>query len=145
MVHRAHGVVVIARRLGGDVETFCVVEQYRYPLGARRWEFPAGTTDTRDTDPVEAARRELREETGLVASAVQTLAVLDVAPGFTAQRTTIVLAEDLVDGEHDRDCTEADLTWTWWTRAEIVTAITDGRMVDAQSVAGWGVLLCRGM
>lgn len=145
VVHRAPGVVVIARRVVDDVEVFCVVEQYRYPVGARRWEFPAGTADPDDTDARDAARRELREETGLVASTLLELAVLDVAPGFTAQQTTIVLAEDLVDGEHERDATETDMMRAWWTRDEILRAIADGRMVDAQSVAGWGVLLCHGL
>ena len=145
VVHRAPGVVVIARRVVDHVDSYCVVEQYRYPLGARRWEFPAGTAETVDADPVEAARRELREETGLIASTLRPLAVLDVAPGFTAQRTTIVLAEDLTDGAHRRDITESDMTWAWWSREEVVAAIVGGRMVDAQSIAGWGVLLSLGL
>jgi 8-oxo-dGTP pyrophosphatase MutT (NUDIX family) len=145
VVHRAPGVVVIARRVVDGVDHFCVVEQYRYPLGARRWEFPAGTGDDHDADARAIGRRELREETGLDAGAIRVLAVLDVAPGFTSQRTTIVLAESPRDGVVDRDVTESDMTWTWWTRQEIVDAITGGRFVDAQSVAGWGVLLAHGL
>lgn len=145
VVHRAPGVVVIARRVVDGIEHFCVVEQYRYPLGARRWEFPAGTTDDRDFDAEAAARRELREETGVHADATGVLAVLDVAPGFSSQRTTIVLAEELHDGVADRDVTEADMKWAWWTRHDVGDAIAGGRMVDAQSVAGWGVLLTLGL
>jgi 8-oxo-dGTP pyrophosphatase MutT (NUDIX family) len=145
VVHRPPGVVVIARRRADGVEEFCVVEQYRYPVAARRWEFPAGTTDDVDTDALAAAARELQEETGLVASTLRSLAVLDVAPGFTAQRTTIVLAEDPVAGDHRRDATENDMTWTWWSRDEVVAAITGGHMVDTQSIAGWGVFLTHGL
>ena len=43
-----------------------LVEQYRYPLGLRRWEFPQGTAPDRAELPAaELAARELREETGL--------------------------------------------------------------------------------
>src|ERR1700743_2397675 len=54
--------LVIASR--GD--ELALVEQFRYPIGARSWEFPAGTApDRADCDPAELAVRELREETGL--------------------------------------------------------------------------------
>ncbi|MGZ8180091.1 NUDIX domain-containing protein [Williamsia sp. SKLECPSW1] len=142
VVHRSPGVVVIARRFG-DTESYCVVEQYRYPLAARRWEFPAGTAEVDELDTLAAAARELREETGMVATTVQVLATLDVAPGFTSQRTTIVLADDLAVGTPARDATEADLRWTWWTRDEVTDAIRSGLMVDAQSIAAWGVFLTR--
>ncbi len=49
-----------------DGERFMLVEQFRYPLGLRRWEFPQGTAPQRaDADPIELAARELKEETGL--------------------------------------------------------------------------------
>ncbi|MFD0837654.1 NUDIX domain-containing protein [Williamsia serinedens] len=145
VVHRAPGVVVIARQVIDNEERFCLVEQYRYPLGARRWEFPAGTADIDDADARATGRRELREETGLEAGSTRVLAVLDVAPGFTSQRTTIVLAENLSDGAESRDVTEGDMTWAWWSRQEILDGIVGGRIVDAQSVAGWGVLLALGL
>lgn len=52
-----------------DGDHLHLVEQYRYPVAGRRWEFPAGTTDPgHDLDAAAVAGRELREETGLVAS-----------------------------------------------------------------------------
>lgn len=51
-----------------------LVEQYRYPLRARRWEFPQGTApDRADFDPQRLAARELQEETGLLADTLTPL------------------------------------------------------------------------
>ncbi len=68
-----------------DGDLVHLVEQYRYPVRARRWEFPQGTVpDRADADPVALAARELREETGLVAGQLRLLGMLDVAPGMSA-------------------------------------------------------------
>jgi len=65
-----------------DGDRLHLVEQFRYTLGLRRWEFPQGTAPNRvDTDPLELARRELREETRLRAAALIPLGMLDTAPG----------------------------------------------------------------
>ena len=59
--------LIIAR----DGERFRLVEQFRYPLGLRRWEFPQGTAPGRaHLEPAELAHRELREETGLRADSM---------------------------------------------------------------------------
>ncbi len=48
-----------------------LVEQYRYPIGRRAWEFPQGSWEDRpDADPLALARGELREETGLDAGEI---------------------------------------------------------------------------
>ncbi len=76
VVDRPDYAVVIAV----DGDRLAMVEQYRYPMGARRWEFPMGTTpDQPDIDPRELAARELREETGLTAGSLTVLGRLDVA------------------------------------------------------------------
>ncbi|MET0995302.1 MAG: NUDIX domain-containing protein, partial [Mycobacterium sp.] len=67
--------LVIAR----DCERFRLVEQFRYPLELRRWEFPQGTAPGQeDLEPIELANRELREETGLRAASMELLGTLDV-------------------------------------------------------------------
>jgi len=51
-----------------DADRMRLVEQYRYPLGRRRWEFPQGAAPgLADMEPMTLAARELREETGLTA------------------------------------------------------------------------------
>ena len=85
-----------------DGHRFRLVEQFRYPLGARRWEFPQGNAPgLADTDPSELAERELREETGLSASSFEVLGQLDVAAGMSSQRGWVFLATGIAEGEPD--------------------------------------------
>jgi len=87
-----------------DGDRFCLVEQFRYPLGLRRWEFPQGTApELADVEPAQLAARELREETGLRAGAITALGQLDVAPGMSSQRGWVFLATELSEGDHDRE------------------------------------------
>lgn len=132
--------LVIAR----DGNRVRLVEQFRYPIGLRRWEFPQGTAPgTLDSDapePSELALRELREETGLSAGAVQLLGRLDLAPGMSSQRGWVFLATDLTEGRHDRELEEQDMRSAWFTVEQIDGMIADGVITDAQSIAAWMLL-----
>jgi 8-oxo-dGTP pyrophosphatase MutT (NUDIX family) len=123
-----------------------LVEQYRHPVRARRWEFPAGTQDVgADTDPAGLAARELREETGLTAGRLELLGTLDSSPGTLTQRCAVFLASDLTAGEPDREPEEQDMVSAWFTRAEVEQMIKDGAICDAKSLAAYTlVLLSRG-
>ena len=82
-----------------DGRRFRLVEQFRYPLGARRWEFPQGSAPgLADLEPSELAARELREETGLRATSFEALGLLDVAAGMTSQRGWVFLATGISEG-----------------------------------------------
>jgi 8-oxo-dGTP pyrophosphatase MutT (NUDIX family) len=125
-----------------DGDRFHLVEQFRYPLGLRRWEFPQGTApEQQHLDPVELGRRELREETGLRAAAMQQLGLLDVAPGMSSQRGWVFLATDLSQGEHEREHEEQDMRSAWFERAEIDRMILAGDITDAQTIAAWALLM----
>lgn len=130
--------LVIAR----DGDRMHLVEQFRYPLGARRWEFPQGTApDQQDLDPHELAARELREETGLSATTLTPLGQLDVAPGMSSQRGWVFLATGITEGEHDREHTEQDMRSAWFGREEVEAMIRGGEIADAQSIAAWALLM----
>jgi 8-oxo-dGTP pyrophosphatase MutT (NUDIX family) len=119
-----------------------LVEQFRYPLGARRWEFPQGTAPGREeVEPAELARRELREETGLRAGTLIALGTLDVAPGMSSQRGNVFLATDLTVGPPERELEEQDMRSAWWTRDELDDAVRQGRVSDSQSLAAYALLL----
>ncbi|SDP68370.1 NUDIX domain-containing protein [Actinopolyspora xinjiangensis] len=119
-----------------------LVEQYRYPLGTRRWEFPQGTApDLAELDGPELATRELREETGLRAERLVELGSLDVAPGLSSQRGRAFLATGLTLGEHEREHEEQDMRSAWFSREEIERMIRRGEIADAQSVAAYTLLL----
>lgn len=125
-----------------DGERLHLVEQYRYPLGLRRWEFPQGTAPGRaEIEPTELAARELREETGLRAGTITRLGLLDVAPGMSSQRGWVFLATDLAEGAHEREHEEQDMRSAWFARAEVERMIAEGEITDAQSIAAYGLLL----
>lgn len=125
-----------------DGERMHLVEQFRYPLGLRRWEFPQGTApDRADSDPIELAHRELTEETGLRAETITPLGLLDVAPGMSSQRGRVFLATGLTQGEPKREETEQDMRTAWFARTEVTAMIRDGRITDSQSIAAFTLLL----
>jgi 8-oxo-dGTP pyrophosphatase MutT (NUDIX family) len=119
-----------------------MVEQFRYPLGIRRWEFPQGTApDMADSDPLELAARELREETGLRAGRMVELGLLDVAAGMSSQRGHVYLATELTEGAHEREPEEQDMRTGWVDRTEFEAMIRQGEITDAQSIAAYTMLL----
>ncbi|KAA5832739.1 NUDIX hydrolase [Saccharopolyspora hirsuta] len=125
-----------------DEDRLHLVEQFRYPVGLRRWEFPQGTAPDRlDVEPTELAARELREETGLRAANLVELGTLDVAPGMSSQRGRVFLATGLTPGEHEREHEEQDMRTAWFSRAEFEKMIAAEEITDAQSIAAYTLLL----
>jgi 8-oxo-dGTP pyrophosphatase MutT (NUDIX family) len=125
-----------------DGDLYHLVEQFRYPLGMRRWEFPQGTAPGQEeSDPIELANRELREETGLRATSMEFLGMLDVAPGMSSQRGRVFLATGLTEGEHDREHEEQDMHSEWFSRDQVERMIRGGEITDAQTIAAWALLL----
>jgi len=125
-----------------DGQRMQLVEQFRYPLGLRRWEFPQGTApDRADVEPATLAARELREETGLRAGRMTEIGLLDVAPGMSSQRGRVFLATELVAGEPEREHEEQDMRTAWFPRTKVESMITSGEITDAQSVAAYALLL----
>jgi 8-oxo-dGTP pyrophosphatase MutT (NUDIX family) len=118
-----------------------LVEQFRYPVGARRWEFPMGTApDRAEIDPAELAARELAEETGLVAGRMELLGRLDIAPGMSSQREHVFLATELTEGALAREHTEQDMRAGWFTIAEFEDMVRRSEVVDAQTLAAYLLL-----
>ena len=134
----------IALVIPADDDRFHLVEQYRHPVGARRWEFPSGTADQgRDSDAKKVAARELREETGLTAGRLTALGTLDVAPGMLSHRCHVFLATELAAGPPHREVEEQDMRSAWFTRAEMEQMMASGTLVDAKSMAAYALLLLR--
>jgi 8-oxo-dGDP phosphatase len=127
-----------------DGRRFRLVEQFRYPLGARRWEFPQGSAPgLADIEPARLAERELREETGLVATSFEALGQLDVAAGMTSQRGWVFLATGIAEGDVDREHEEQDMRSEWFAREHVEQMIRSGVMVDSQSIAAYALFLLR--
>jgi 8-oxo-dGTP pyrophosphatase MutT (NUDIX family) len=125
-----------------DGDRFHLVEQFRYPLGERRWEFPQGTAPGLERlEPSDLAARELREETGLRAADMTLLGRLDVAPGMSSQRGWVFLATGITEGEHEREHEEQDMHSEWFGRDEVERMIRDGEISDSQTIAAWALLM----
>jgi ADP-ribose pyrophosphatase len=77
-----------------DDETVLLERQYRYPLKRHFYEFPAGKIDAGE-DPLETARRELKEECGYQASDWQHLTTLHPCIGYSDECIELYLARGL--------------------------------------------------
>lgn len=125
-----------------DGDRLQLVEQYRHPVGARRWEFPSGSVDaSTDPDPSATAARELREETGLRAGVLTLLGTVDVMPSTLTHRCSVFLATDLRPGPPQREPGEQDMRSAWFTRAELRLLVRDGAVSDAKTLAAYALLL----
>jgi 8-oxo-dGTP pyrophosphatase MutT (NUDIX family) len=137
VIDRPDFAVVIAAERGG----FHLVDQYRYPISARYWEFPQGCfPGRRDGDPLELAHRELAEETGLRAGSMVPIGRLAAWHGASGQMCTVFLARDLVQGEPDREHEEQDMRHRWCPRAEFEALIRTGGIRDNTTVSAYTLL-----
>ncbi|MEU4155299.1 NUDIX hydrolase [Actinoplanes sp. NPDC026670] len=115
---------------------FWLVEQFRYPVGRRAWEFPQGSWGAGgEGDQAALARRELAEETGLRADRMIHLGHLYEAYGYCTQGFDVYLATGLAEGEPDREATEQDMIHRAFTDDEVTAMIRSGEIVDAPSLA----------
>jgi 8-oxo-dGDP phosphatase len=123
---------------------FYLVEQYRYPIQARSWEFPAGSFPQGVTGtPDQMAAAELAEETGLTAGRLEKLGYLHSANATTGERVHVFLATDLTPGEPRREQTEQDMRQRWFPRPEVERMLRDGVITDGPSLAGYLLLTLR--
>ncbi|WP_295142768.1 NUDIX hydrolase [Saccharopolyspora sp.] len=121
-----------------DADQVVLIHQYRYPVGRRLWELPAGLLDVAGEDPLHTAQRELAEEVGLAAESWSVLADIASSPGFTDQSERIFLARGLSDVQRP-DATgdeEADLVIRRFPFDEAVRMVFAGEIVNAPAVTG---------
>ena len=137
VLEKSDFVVVLPWDRGG----FWLVEQYRYAVGQRCWEFPQGAWPSGERgDQADLARHELREETGHTATSWQHLGRLFAAYGYSNQAYDVFLASGLVAGEPDRERSEQDMIHRWFELDEVRSMIAMGRLADAHSVAALALL-----
>jgi len=117
-----------------------LVRQFRYPVGETLWEIPAGKLDHGAEDPLEGAKRELKEETGLVARDWTYLGPMYPSPGCLTETLHLYLARDLVEGEQMLDEDEfLNMEFVPLSRVEEMAArgeIRDGKTLAAFYLAG---------
>ena len=108
--------------------------QYRYPLRREFIELPAGKIDQGE-DPLETARRELREETGYEAAEWLHLTTIHPLIGYSDERIEIFLARKLTLTDAKLDAGEFLEVFTA-NPVEAMRWIRDGKITDAKTLIG---------
>jgi ADP-ribose pyrophosphatase len=111
-----------------------LIRQFRHAAEGFIWEVPAGRLDPGES-PETCARRELEEETGMRARALERLTTIYTTPGFTDERIHLFLAHGLDAGAHRREADEfMELHTLRWSRVgEMVRSgeVQDGKTLTA--------------
>jgi 8-oxo-dGDP phosphatase len=131
--------LVIAIENGG----FHLVEQYRYPVRERSWEFPQGTFPgmAPADDPEHLAREELRQETGITAEVMRHLGHLYCGSGMSNQGFDVFVATGLTHGAAELEAEEQDLVHRWFGRGELEDMIRTGVVTDDSTLAAYALFL----
>lgn len=118
-----------------DRRRILLVRQYRVPARQYLWELPAGKLDEGET-ALQAAKRELIEETGYRAKTWTKLVSFFPSPGYVAEKMTIFLATELTSGEAT-PMEDERIEPRWFTATELDQAIRAGKIIDAKTMIGY--------
>ncbi|MDN5289183.1 MAG: hypothetical protein JWR38_5457 [Mucilaginibacter sp.] len=118
--------------LDDELNTY-LVGQYRFPLNQYSWEMPEGG-GPEGTDPLESAKRELLEETGLKASQWTEIQRMHLSNSVSDELSIIYLARDLAQFEAEPEDTE-QLIINKAPFAEVYRMVCDGEITDSMTVA----------
>jgi ADP-ribose pyrophosphatase len=129
----------VVRHLGSAVmmavdekDRVMLVRQYRLPANQHLWELPAGKIDKGET-AIQAAKRELIEETGLRAKKWKKLASFFPSPGYVEEKMTIYLATGLSQGE-SQPMEDERIETRWFTKKELRKQIASNKIQDAKTM-----------
>lgn len=106
-----------------------IVGQHRYPLNIYSWELPEGGGSLDDT-PLNAARRELKEEVGIFAKKWTKLLEIHTSNSVTDEFGIVFIAQDLTFGETEHEETE-DIEIRKLHFSELVEMVMKGEITDS--------------
>jgi len=134
-------VAVIALTDAGEL---VMERQFRYPLGRDMIELPAGKIDPGE-EPLDTARRELKEETGYTADQWRHVGTINIAIAYSDERIEIYLAKGLRGGGSKLDDEEFLEVFTL-PLATALDWVREGKITDAKTVSGlfWAEKLLSG-
>jgi 8-oxo-dGTP pyrophosphatase MutT (NUDIX family) len=112
-----------------------LVGQYRYPLNEYSWEIPEGGCLIGKENPLEAAKRELKEETGFTAKKWTKIGKIHTSNSVTNEEGFIFLAQDLTAGDTEPEETEV-LRLKTIPLKEAVKMVQEMQITDSLSMVG---------
>ncbi|SMB98546.1 ADP-ribose pyrophosphatase [Thermanaeromonas toyohensis ToBE] len=131
VVEHSGAIGVVA--LEGDGRVY-LVRQYRYPIGQITLEIPAGKLEEGE-DPLDCARRELKEEAGIEAKRWEPLLTFYTTPGFSNEIMHLFLATELSPREAAPDQDEF-LQIVALPLEEALEKVRKGEIADAKTILG---------
>jgi ADP-ribose diphosphatase len=129
IVEHPGAVAIVAVDADGMV---ALVRQPREAARKRLLELPAGTLEEGE-QPLETARRELEEETGLTGGTWRELAAFYTTPGFCRERMHLFAAEGVEGGPANPEADE-ELELVRWRVQDVGSRL--GEIEDAKTLAG---------
>lgn len=116
-----------------DGMRLAVIRQWIYVHRAVQWRLPTGRIEASDPDPEAAARRELREETGISADRLVRLGTINCADSFTNLREHAFLATGLRLGDPEPEVGEDDIELHWLRLEQVLNLVRRGELPHAGS------------
>lgn len=108
--------------------------QFRYPFNDVIWEIPAGKIDAGETNPLDAAKRELLEETGITPENIRFIGEFYSSPAILSEKIYMYVATGLKAGKQDLDEDEF-LTLVPLPFNTVVDMILNGEIPDGKTQA----------
>jgi ADP-ribose pyrophosphatase len=112
-----------------------LVKQYRHPLKDFVYELPAGKLNLNE-DPLDCAKRELKEETGYTAANWEQIISFHTSPGHSNEKLNIYLASNLTKGEQELELGESNLQVVTVDFIEALKMIKNEKITDSKTIIG---------
>jgi len=141
VVRHSGSVVILAVDEASRAPRVLLEKQYRHAAGKFLYELPAGRIDEGE-DELQAAKRELLEETGYSARSWKRVLKFWASPGFVAEVMSIYLARDLRVGAAEPEDDEV-IESNMFPLEEAVAMVMTGTIEDAKTIAGILWLKCQ--